>query len=182
MKKIALLLLLAILFSVTACKKTPDTSESSNSENSSNLKLTDSMDCKNSSVKFSHDGSYSYKAEYNVTPATLDLRTLAKEGYYVKIEATFDVYYEKDFDVPFDIGYLGAPDHDVQLVDAYEQGTIKENLITNTEATPGSITLIESAQNLVGKNIYLKLITYNLQNIVYFENIKVTYTCQKSAT
>ena len=183
MKKIALLLLVAILFSVTACKKTPEPENSDSSKSDTPIsKLTDSMDCKDSFVKFSTDDSISYKTEYNVTPTNIDIKALADQGYYVKIDATFDVYYEKDFNVPFDISYLGAPDHDVHLVDSHEQGTKKENLSTSTDAISETISLTISAKTLLSETVYLKVLTYNTQNIVYFKNIKVTYTCQKSAT
>ena len=139
---------------------------------------TENMEFPDSSVQFSYDNSYNYQATYNVVPKTFDLKALAERGYFVKIEATYDVCYEKDFDVPFDIGYLGAPDHDAYIVDPFDKGAANEDLPTSTTPTTETISFVVSAAFLLDQNYYLKLTTYNLQNVVHFTNIKVNLTCQ----
>ena len=139
---------------------------------------TERLDCVDSSVQFSYDNSLSYAVTYDAVPKSLDLKALAEQGYYIRIDATYDVYYEKAFDSPFDIGYLGAPDHDVCLMDIEEKGITKSNLPTSTEPTAESISLVVSAAQLFNTKCFLKVMTYNLQNVVYFKNVKITFTCQ----
>ena len=141
-------------------------------------KASVSQDFDSVAVQLSYDDSHSYKEEFELEPPEIDLKTLASQGYYVKIDVTYEVYYVKDFDTPGDLGYLGAPDHDVLLTDAYDWGTANKNISTSTEPTAGSISLVTSAESLNNRNFYLRFITHNLQNVVYFENIEVTYTCQ----
>ena len=49
-------------------------------------------------------------------------KALAALGYNVKIQVSYEVYYEKDYNVAFDLGYMGAPDHDVAIFDLYDDG------------------------------------------------------------
>ena len=139
---------------------------------------TESIDCPDSSVQFSVDGSYSYEATYLAVPTTIDLEALAEQGYFIKIDATYDVYYEKDFDVPFDIGYFGAPDHHTYIIDPDNNGASNESLPTSTTPTTETISHVVSANQLLNDNYYLKLTTKNTQNIVHFTNVKITFTCQ----
>ena len=140
-------------------------------------KSTDQIRLEDSSVQFSVDDSYNYKAEYVVNPQGLDLQALADQGYYVKIDVTYEAYYVKDYDVPFDFGYLGAPDHDAVILDTYDKGAKQENLPTTTEPQAGSVSIVVSASELLEMTYRLKLITYNVQNVVYFQNIVVNYSC-----
>ena len=144
-------------------------------------KSADSRIFDNASVQFDVDDDYNYKAEYFVTPDTLDIRGLAAAGYYIKIHVTYNVYYEKVYNVPFDIGYLGAPDHDVAIVDDYDEGTKLVDLPTDTEPQAESFTAVVSAASLLDTQLRLQLMTYNVQNVVYFTDISVTYTVQKHA-
>ena len=137
---------------------------------------TEAIECADASVQFSTDDSY--KATYLAVPATMDLKGLANQGCFVKIVATYDVYYEKDWDIPFDIGYDGAPYHDAYIVDFDENGVLNKDLSTSTTETTETISLVVSAERLLNTNYYLKLLTYNLQNVVHFKNVKITFTCQ----
>lgn len=181
MKKIAFILLVAMLLSLGACTKSDDSKASDSAGNAGGkgewTNATETIECADASVQFSYDNSYSYKAEYALLPSKLDLSAIAAQNYDIKIDVTYEVYYVKDFDVPFDIGYLGAPDHDALIVNAYDEGTSNKDLPTSTTATAESISLVTSAKNLLNNPYYLRLITYNLQNIVHFKNIKITFTC-----
>ena len=46
---------------------------------------------------------------YDITPTGFDYDKLEKSGYRIKIKVTYDVYYKKDYDVPFDVGYASLP-------------------------------------------------------------------------
>jgi uncharacterized repeat protein (TIGR02543 family) len=140
----------------------------------------DSRVCEDAAVKFSIDDEYNYRASYIIMPDNLDLNLLTAQGYYIRIDVTYEVYYEKDYNVPFDVGYRGAPDHSVGIVDMYEEGQINEKLATNTEPTEESISLVVSAADIMEKKLFLLLSTENIQNIVYYRNVRVTYTAQRN--
>lgn len=142
-------------------------------------KATDSLSLEDAAVQFSVDNEFSYKAEYMITPRELDLKALSALGYNVKIEVTYEVCYEKDYDVAFDLGYMGAPDYDVAIVDLYDDGEEWTNLKAELEPKTNSISTVVSASKLAEANMRLKLMTYNLQNVVRFKSIKVNYTCQR---
>ena len=144
-------------------------------------KATESLSFEGAAVQFDTDNDYSYKAEYNITPKELDLKALAALGYNVKIEVSYEVYYEKDYNVAFDLGYMGAPDHDVAIFDLYDEGEEWTDRETKLEPKAESVSTVISASKLSSSQMRLLLMTYNIQNIVYFKNINVTYTCQKNA-
>jgi hypothetical protein len=81
--------------------------------------------------------------------------------------------------MPFDIGYLGAPDYNVYILDIYDEGEKWEALSTETESKTETFSAVVSATKLAN-DLRLRLTTLNLQNVVYFKNISVTYTCQTS--
>ena len=141
------------------------------------IKATDSLSLEDATVQFSVDNELNYKAEYAITPRELDLQALSALGYKVKIEVTYEVFYEKDYDVAFDLGYMGAPDYDVAIVDLYDDGEEWTNLKTELEPKTNSVSTVVSASKLADANIRLKLMTYNLQNVVHFKGIKVNYSC-----
>lgn len=140
-------------------------------------KATEVFECADATIQFSYDGSYSYSANYPATPKEFDLKALASQGYYVKIDVSYEAYYEKNYDVPFDIGYQGAPNHDVLLANEDEAGTVNKDILTKDTATPGSISLVVSAEKMMKESYYLTFRTYNLQNIVRIKNIVITFTC-----
>lgn len=140
---------------------------------------TDQLILENATVQFDSDNTYLYKAEYLITPQGLDIQALADQGYSIQIDVSYEVYYVKDYDVMFDLGYMGAPDHDVHIVDAYEVGEIVENLPTATDPQAEHVSTVVAA-DLLKTPFFLKLLTYNMQNIVCFQNVVVNYTCMKS--
>ena len=143
-------------------------------------KASDSFTCDDASVQFAIDNSNDYKVEYIITPPEMNLKALAEQGYYIKIEVTYEVYYEKTYDIPLDIGYKGAPDHAVALCDAYETGEIREGIATETEPVTETIYVVRSASDVLKNYVCLKFYTYNTQNTVHYTNISVTYTCMEA--
>ena len=140
-------------------------------------KETDQITVDNASVKFDVENEYSYSAMRNIFPSGFDIRALAANGHSIQIDVTYEVYYAKDYDVAFDLGYMGAPDHEVGILDDHDEGSVWENLPTTTEPQTKSVSTVIKAADLLDTSITLKLFTYNLQNIVYFQNIVVNYKC-----
>jgi uncharacterized repeat protein (TIGR02543 family) len=141
-------------------------------------KATMSLVCDDAAVQFDVDNDYSYKAERLITPTELDIEGLAAQGYYVRVDVIYNVYYKKEYNVPMDLGYLGAPNHDVGIVDDYDEGKIVADLPTDKEPQAESVTAVFSAEDLLDTVLRLQLMTYNLQNVVYYTDIKVSFTVQ----
>lgn len=132
------------------------------------LKLKDQKTCKDLSLKF--EGSYFY-----ITPNGFDIERLSQLGYNLTITVQYDVYYVKDYDVLWDIGYLGSPKYEVSITNSEGIGQFKNDLSTAKQAKTKTITYKCSAAELKNQSIKLKFSTDNIQNIIYFENIVVTY-------
>jgi len=142
------------------------------------LRISDSNGCTDADIK-GMSSNHSSSALYEITPPRFDLATLAAEGYTIKIEVQYDVYYRKDYDALWDIGYAGAPGYEVYIYNSDYTGTSDEDVPATKSSTTRTLSYTASANSYLNTNIYLKFSTDNIQNIVYFKNIKVTYTCYK---
>lgn len=120
--------------------------------------------------------SYQY---INITPKDLDIEELAKQGYKITITVSFDVNYKKDYDVLFDIGYFGAPEYEIYLEKDSTIVQSKEKIKATSSKTHKTISYTDSVINIKNNKIYFKASTDNIQNIIYFSNIVVTYECTK---
>ncbi|MBQ8229975.1 MAG: InlB B-repeat-containing protein [Clostridia bacterium] len=141
------------------------------------LNLTDTKTCEETSIK-DWDG-YSSSSTYYITPTGFDLELLASKQYYMQITVSYEVYYERDYDLP--LGYAGSPKYEVFILNSDGLGTIEEDLPTTKTATRYSVTYRANMEDLKNQSITLKFSTDNIQNIIYFQNIIVTYSCKKSA-
>ena len=129
-------------------------------------------------IKFLDNG-YKSASYYQLNPPGFDLQALAAEGYIMKIHVTYDVYYRKDYDVLWDVGYAGAPKYEVYILNSDNIGSCDENITATKSARTRSISYKASVSSLLNTSLYLKFSTDNIQNIIYFENIKVEIVCQK---
>ncbi len=130
-------------------------------------------------IKIKDASGYSNSKKINITPKNLDLEELAAQGYYMTITVSYDVKYNKDYDVLLDIGYMGAPKHEIYL---YRNNGIvveEEDIKTPASDTHKTITYTEKISNMKDAKFYFKVSTNNIQNIIYFDNITVTYQCTK---
>ncbi len=139
------------------------------------LKLTDQTTYQDCAIKL--DSDYHSSLIYTITPRGFDLEKLNLEGYHMKITVTYKVRYVKDYDVLWDIGYAGSPKYEIYLLDGSGVGQMYENMTTTTSQKTRTITLTRSAADLINDKITLKVSTNNIQNIIYFEDIVVTYEC-----
>ena len=141
------------------------------------LRTSDTMKCTDASIKCWNDMSSGYT--YTITPPRFDLNTLASEGYIIEITVEYDVYYEKDYDVPWDVGYMGAPKYEMYIINEGSRVVSNENLTTSKSSKTRTITYRTSVANLKNSKIELTLSTDNIQNIIHFKNIVITYNCYK---
>ena len=136
------------------------------------LKLTDEKKYVNATIDAS-------ATTYVITPAEFDLEALNKQGYKMTIRVTYDVYYKKSWDVLWDIGYLGAPKYEVYILDDSLIGKCQEDITAPSKNTTKTISYTTDIVNLIGSKIFLIFSSNNIQNIIYFKNITVSYDCYK---
>lgn len=134
--------------------------------------------CVNGEIKFL-DSDYSSTLSFNVTP-NFDYERLIEIGYRgVKISITYDVRYEKDFNIPFDIGYAGSPKYEVYIMNSDLLGYGEEDLETFINKKTISHQYNISFNNLKDEKYHLTFSTDNVQNVIYFSNITVSFTVLK---
>lgn len=136
------------------------------------LKLYDSRGCKGVVIEDNI-------ATYEITPPGFDLYELDKKGYKMTIEIVFDVHYEKTWNVPLDIGYLGAPKYETYILNEKYVASKNENVTANANTQKSRISYTTDIVNLINSKIYFKVSSDNIQNAIHFENIKVYYDCFK---
>lgn len=143
------------------------------------LKVFDTTKCNAGEIKFLNS-VYSSSISYNITPNTFNCDRLAELGYnYIEISVKYRVSYKKDYDMPFDIGYAGSPKYEFYILNAQGRGYGKENLpiLKNYEYNEYSYNI--SFVNVKTSTYTLTFSTDNAQNIIYFDNILVTYRVLK---
>ena len=167
-KTVPIILLIAMLLSFTSCaQSTPFDAIS--------LKLEDTTKCKDCSIKFST--SENMMASYYITPQGFEWDKLEEKGYNMKITIKYDVFYKKDWDLGF--GYAGSPKYEVTILNSDGMGTGDENLTTSTTVQTRTISFSSKIVDLKDTKLVLTFSTDNIQNIIYFENITVSYQCYK---
>lgn len=141
------------------------------------LKIKDITQIENCKIKL--DSDYSSAVTCSLTPTGFDFDALNLKNYKIKITVNYNVRYKKDYNVLLDIGYFGSPKYEASLYNSQTTGIFQEDLSTTTSANSRSISITEKAIDLKQKQITLVFSTNNIQNIIYFEDIYVTYECIK---
>ena len=176
----AIIITLCIFFTFTGCNEMANIVNAGRQEIAdvvNPIKLDGTLQCKNCSIKFLDD--ISPAVIYTITPAGFDMDELNVRGYVMNITVSYEVYYRKDYDVLWDIGYAGSPKYEVFLLTDELMGTAKENLSTSTSATKRTIGGNFRIIDLQNTRLTLTFSTDNIQNIIYFKNIIVEYHCFK---
>ena len=176
MKKIIILILMicSFIFVLSGCSDVADDFSST----IENLKLNDTVNCKGCKIKF-FDSDYDPSVSYYITPNGFEMEKLEERGYYMEIKVTYNVYYKKDYDVPWDIGYSGSPDYDISIRNSDYMGKSESDLSTSTSKVSRDFTLRASIADIKNQRWILSFSTNNSQNIIYFSDIVVTYRCYK---
>ena len=174
MKKIIMLMLCSLIFVLSGCRE----SMQDISTAIENLKLTDTVRCKSCSIKFM-DSNYNSSASYYITPNGFEMDKLEERGYHMEIKVTYDVYYKKDYEVLWDIGYAGSPRYEISIMNSDYMGKAENDLSTTTNGVTRKLSIRASIADIKNQRWVLTFSTDNIQNIIYFNNIVVTYTCYK---
>ena len=140
------------------------------------LKIKDEATCAGCVIKW--DSDLSSSATYYITPSGFDLEELQRKGCAsISIDVSYDVYYKKDYDVLWDIGYMGAPKYEVYIINSEGRGKMEEDIKATTSTRTGNIGITVRLSDLETNSFKLVFSTNNVQNKIYFKNIVVTYTC-----
>lgn len=139
------------------------------------LKLKDTKRCENCSIKFS--SSTSMSASYYITPENFEWDKLEEKGYKMKITVTYDVYYDKDWNLGF--GYAGSPKYEISVINSDGMGKIDSDMSTKLTSQTRTISFSSKIVDLKGTKLILTFSTDNIQNIIHFKNIRIDYQCYK---
>ena len=179
MKKILFVFVVfTLIFSLISCTEarlTYSSSAKTDKVDEKPLKLSDSLRCENCSITLFFDEDSS--VGYSITPSGFDMEKLEKEGYLMKITVTYDVYYKKEWDI--DLGYAGSPKYEISILNSYGYGKRDENLPTSKTTETRTFSLTARIVDIKDTRLTLRFSTDNIQNRIYFKNIKVTYRCYK---
>ncbi|MBQ8885222.1 MAG: InlB B-repeat-containing protein [Clostridia bacterium] len=139
------------------------------------IKLTDTMYCTSCSIK--DWAGYDPAVTWYITPSGFEMRKLAEMGYTMRITVSYSVYYEKDYDLP--IGYAGSPKYEVYIFNSDGLGTAEEDLKTTSKYTAHEVYFTCKVVDLLNQQIKLTFSTNNIQNIIHFKSIIISYECFK---
>lgn len=139
------------------------------------IKIADNKKSNGGKIKFL-DTNYSGSLTFYITPDQFDYDRLTELGYKgLKITIEYDVYYKKDYDIPFDIGYAGSPKYEIYIVNNQLLGFEEKNLLTTKKSQKCKYTYTLLFSNLKNLTYTLSFSTDNVQNVIYFENISICY-------
>ena len=167
-KTFAIALLVAMLATLVSCS-------GGNPIDALTLKTEDTKRCEDCSIKFSTSENMS--ASYYITPEGFEWDKLEEGGYKMKIVVSYEVYYKKDWGLG--IGYAGSPKYEVSVVNSDGMGKMDDNMPTQTSPTTRTLSFTASIADIKNTRLILTFSTDNIQNIIYFRNIKVDYQCYK---
>lgn len=117
--------------------------------------------------------SYEYYKSFGLSLVGFDYDYLEKNGMGLQFNIMYNVKYKKDYDVLFDIGYLGAPKYEISLVNNSMSGYFEENLPTSSSGVNKSYTYNTALYFSKDQQISLIFSTDNVQNIIIFSKINV---------
>ena len=140
------------------------------------LKLQDKKYCTDCSIKFM-DSNYSPMATYYITPSGFEMDKLNEKGYSMSITVSYTVYYKKNMLI--DIGYLGAPKYELTILNSDGLGKMETDIVAPKSEKNRSIQVSSTIVDLIDQRLTLTFSTDNIQNVIYFKNIVVTYQCYK---
>lgn len=167
-------------------EQTNNTGNSNPGDNSSNntpddntppLKTYDKKTFVDSSIKAMSQSKNS-SVSYAITPPGFDLDELNLKGYYMTITVSYTVHYKKDSVLP-DFMYAGAPKYELEISISNFAYRRENNLTTSKTPKEKIFSYNYDIVNIKDGKMLLTFSTDNVQNVIYFSNIKVTYNCTK---
>ena len=174
MKKGLLAVISLLLVIVSLCSCSPN-SGNGNPLDQISMQLDYSKRCADCSIKLGSGTNSS--ASYYITPEGFDWDELGKKGYRVNVTVSYNVYYKKDWSIG--LGYAGSPKYEISVVNSDGMGKIEADQPTSTSSQSRTFSFSASPADMKDTRLVLTFSTDNIQNIIYFSNINVTYKCVK---
>lgn len=166
-----LICFVCVCFTLTGCKVESD------NNSAFTLKTYDTTYLADSSIKAMSQSKSSH-ASYLITPTGFDFDELNIKGYYMNITVSYSVNYKKDTLLP-DFMYAGAPKYELTILTSDLVGLQKRDLPTSKTSKYKSYSFNVAIVNIMNSKMTLTFSTDNVQNVIYFKDIKVTYNCYK---
>ena len=139
------------------------------------VKIENTAQCNNCKIKL--DNNHNSNVYFQITPSGFDTNRLSELGYSkIKILVTYDVFYVKDY-TGLDMFYAGSPRYEISLYNSNKLGQFQEDKSTSTNAVTRTIENEILISDISNDNITLEFSTNNIQNIIHFQNIIITYQC-----
>lgn len=142
------------------------------------LKIEGEQQYKDIAIKMSLNQSGAKESYINLSE--LDLERLHELGYKIKINISYEVKYIKEYDVAFDIGYMGAPLYEVSIYRKDKVGDYFKDIKTTKTQTQETLTSTWEPRMLINQTpLTIGFSTDNIQNRILIRNIVISYECIK---
>ncbi len=138
------------------------------------LRIHKTVKLADTSIKL--DTNFENSSLYSISGDGFNLDRLSELGYRLYLTVSYDVYYEKDYNVWWDIGYMGAPKYEVGVLNDDLMGSLEKDITASTNVIRKKEQWKFSISELENNNWVLVFYTDNIQNIIYFENIELDYS------
>lgn len=133
---------------------------------------TKTINCQDVVIKALSTG-YDYGETFGVSLVGYDYDYLESNGMGLQFNISYNVRYEKDYNVLWNMGYAGSPRYELSLYNSSLHGYFEENLPTTTSNVAKFYTYNTLLNFSRGSTIKLKFSTDNVQNKIYFSDIEV---------
>lgn len=117
--------------------------------------------------------------QINITPTIFEMHRLSQLDYKMQINISYDSYYVKDYDVLWDIGYIGAPEFETYVKKSGTTVISKTKQTATKKTYTYNLSYTTTVSDLINNDLTIEFWSDNIQNKLYFENIIVTYQCYK---
>ncbi len=137
------------------------------------LKVGETERLDNFSLKLDSEFKNIKRFELSVSDYELDRLEGLDLSLLVTVE--YDVRYVKEYNVFWDIGYLGAPKYRVSFINSDFDVVVNTDTASNTELEHRRYTVTLTPEQIRQNDFYLIFITDTVQNTIYYENIVLSY-------
>ena len=120
------------------------------------------------------DKDYPSNVTYSVNAPAFDFDALAAEGYSIDVTLQYDIHYYRDC-VAF---YVGGPKYEEYWI---ANGTYygKEDIPAPSQKQSKTVKRTISCADMKKNTYMFQFSTNNVQNVICFENISITFECKK---
>ena len=142
------------------------------------IKIYDTQKCTDCNIEW--DSDYNSSAIYSITPSGFELNELSQKGYtQITMTISYTVYYTKDYNIPLDIGYAGAPKYEVSIYNQDKIGKYYKDIKATKQEASYTYEYSINISEISSTRLDLEFSTNNVQNVIHFKNISISYQAVK---